>query len=244
VADNLPTRRTLPTRRDPATAVEQYLAKLTPAAQVKAAEQRAARGRLIFALDATASRDPTWDHACRLQGDMFGATAGIGGLDVQLVFYRGYGECKASRWFTTAGELHQAMRQVRCEAGETQIERVLTHAIGETGKHKVAAMIFVGDCMEEKLDRLCHLAGDLGRLGVPLFMFHEGLDPIAASGFRQMASLSHGAYLAFDLAGIARLRELLAAVAVYASGGYPALAAYGDKKGGGEVLRLASQLRG
>ena len=29
------------------------------------------RGRLIFALDATMSRQPLWDTACRLQADMF-----------------------------------------------------------------------------------------------------------------------------------------------------------------------------
>ena len=44
------------------------------------------RGRLIFALDATASREPTWDRACRIQGEMFEATAALGGLDIQLVF--------------------------------------------------------------------------------------------------------------------------------------------------------------
>ncbi|HEV7994737.1 MAG TPA: VWA domain-containing protein, partial [Stellaceae bacterium] len=47
------------------------------------------RGRLIFALDATASREPTWDRACRIQGEMFEATAALGGLEIQLVFYRG-----------------------------------------------------------------------------------------------------------------------------------------------------------
>src|SRR5579864_1892099 len=65
-----------------------------------------ARGRLIFALDATASRQPSWDNACRLQGEMFEATAALGGLDVQLVFYRGFRECKASRWLTDAAGLH------------------------------------------------------------------------------------------------------------------------------------------
>ncbi len=56
------------------------------------------RGRLIFALDATMSRQPMWDTACQLQADMFREAASIGGLDVQLVYYRGLGECRASRW--------------------------------------------------------------------------------------------------------------------------------------------------
>ena len=55
------------------------------------------RGRLIFALDATMSRQPLWDTACKLQADMFREAAAIGGLDVQLVYYRGLAECRASR---------------------------------------------------------------------------------------------------------------------------------------------------
>ncbi len=201
------------------------------------------RGRLVFALDATASREPTWDHACRIQGEMFEATAGLGGLEIQLVFYRGFAECKASRWVTTAAELHRIMSGVHCVGGETQIERVLAHAIRETGRRHVNALVFVGDAMEENVDRLCRLAGELGLLGVPIFLFHEGRDPTAAAAFKQMAKLSRGAYLAFDLASAARHKELLAAVAVYAAGGYRALTAYGEDKGN-EVRALTRQLKG
>src|SRR5262249_23134241 len=56
---------------------------------VKASE----RGRLIFALDATMSRQPTWDQACQLQAEMFREAADVGGLDLQLVYYRGLAEC-------------------------------------------------------------------------------------------------------------------------------------------------------
>jgi hypothetical protein len=200
------------------------------------------RGRLIFALDATASREPTWDRACRIQGEMFEATAALGGLDVKLVYYRGFNECKGSRWMTNAADLHRAMRAVSCLGGETQIERVLAHAVAENDKQRVNALVFVGDAMEENVDRLCQLAGELGLKGVPIFLFHEGGDPIAAKAFQQMAKLSRGAYLRFDLASAYRLQDLLGAVAVYAAGGYRALTAYGEKKGG-EVLRLTSQLR-
>jgi hypothetical protein len=48
--------------------------------------------------------------------------------------------------------------------------------------------------------------------------------------------------MSFDLGSAERLKELLGAVAVYAAGGYRALTAYGEKKGG-EVLRLTSQLK-
>ena len=210
----------------------------------RAPQRRAGgRGRLIFALDATASREPSWDRACRIQGEMFEATAALGGLDVKLVYYRGFNECKASRWMSNAAELHRIMRAVSCVGGETQIERVLAHALSETKKQRVGALVFVGDAMEENVDRLCQLAGELGLNGVPVFLFHEGHNPVAAQAFRQIAKLSRGAYLRFDLGSAEHLRDLLAAVAVYATGGYRALAAYGEQKGG-EVLRLTAQLRG
>jgi hypothetical protein len=222
------------------TDVDSFLADLKRAPM---ARPGGGRGRLIFALDATASREPTWDRACRIQGEMFEATAGLGGLDVRLVFYRGFAECKASRWVQNAAALHKAMRAVFCVGGETQIERVFTHAIAETKKQRVNALVFVGDAMEESVDRLCKLAGELGLLGVPIFVFHEGGDPVAGAAFRQIAKLSRGAYLSFDMASADKLKELLAAVAVYAAGGYRALADYGAKKGS-EIRLLTAQLQG
>jgi hypothetical protein len=219
--------------------VDAFLRDLQRAPAVRPA---GGRGRLVFALDATASRQPSWDRACRIQGEMFEATAALGGLDVKLVYYRGFTECKASRWMTTAADLHRVMRAVSCIGGETQIERVLAHAVAENQKQRVNALVFVGDAMEENVDRLCQLAGELGLKGVPIFLFHEGSDPVAAAAFQQMAKLSRGAYLRFDLASADRLKDLLGAVAVYAAGGYRALSAYGERKGG-EVLRLTSQLR-
>jgi hypothetical protein len=207
-----------------------------------AARPSGGRGRLIFALDATASRQPSWDRACRIQGEMFEATAALGGLDVKLVFYRGFNECKASRWMTNAADLHRAMRSVSCLGGETQIERVLDHAIAEARKERVGAVVFVGDAMEESVDRLSQLAGELGLLGVPVFVFHEGRDGVAANAFQQIAKLSRGAYLSFDLGSADRLKELLGAIAVYAAGGHRALADYSKNKSG-EVLRLTAQLR-
>jgi hypothetical protein len=194
------------------------------------------RGRMIFALDATASREATWDRACRLQGEMFEAAAGLGGLDVQLVFYRGFDECKASRWLDTAAGLHRAMRRVGCVGGETQIGRVLAHALREAREAKVNALVFVGDAMEEKVDELSRLAGELGLLGVSIFVFHEGGDEVAGRAFREIARLSGGAYCPFDSGSAEQLRQLLGAVAAYVAGGQPALAAYGRRMGGAALL--------
>src|SRR5438067_3804757 len=141
------------------------------------------RGRLIFSLDATASREPTWDRACRIQGEMFEATTALGGISVKLVYYRGFSECKASRWLTTAADLHRAMRAVSCLGGETQIERVLAHAIAENQKQRVNALVFVGDAMEENVDRLCQLAGELGLKACRSFCFTKATTPLPRARF-------------------------------------------------------------
>ncbi len=236
-------KRRLPTAANPGEVSAEVDAFLRDLQRAPPPRPSGGRGRLIFALDATASREPSWDRACRIQGEMFEATAALGGLDVKLVYYRGFSECKASRWMSNAADLHRVMRAVSCLGGETQIERVLAHALAETKRQRVNALVFVGDAMEEEVDRLCQLAGELGLSGVPIFLFHEGENPIVARAFRQMARLSRGAYLRFDLASADRLKDLLGAVAVYAAGGYRALTAYGEKKGG-EVLRLTAQLQG
>jgi hypothetical protein len=224
---------TLPSIRR-STEVADFIERIKQAPATYRAESRR---RLIIAFDATASRQALWDHACQIQGEMFEATTALGGIEIQLVFYRGYEECKASRWLTTAADLHRVMSRVSCVGGHTQIGRVLTHAIRETRSHKVDALIFVGDAMEEQIDELCHHAGELGRQSVPIFVLQDGDDSEVAAAFRQIASLSQGAYLDFDSASIGRLKELLGAVAVYVAGGSLALAAYAEKTGC-EVLRL------
>ncbi|MEO1250368.1 MAG: VWA domain-containing protein [Pseudomonadota bacterium] len=201
----------------------------------------AGSGRLIFAMDATASREPTWDRACHLQAEMFEATSDLGGLAVQLVFYRGFRECKASPWLTDTKALQKRMTGVGCLAGHTQIGRVLAHAAKETKKKTVNALIFVGDMCEEDIDALGHRAGELGILGVPAFIFHEGRDPIAARVFRHVAKLTGGAYCPFDSSSAQQLKDLLGAVAVFAAGGRRALADYGKTRRDA-VLAITSQL--
>jgi hypothetical protein len=171
------------------------------------------RGRLIFALDATMSRQPLWDTACDLQADMFRETSAIGGLDVQLVYYRGLAECRASRWVSDATQLGGLMEKIDCRGGHTQIAKVLAHAKRENEVKKVQALVFVGDAMEEPIDDLCAAAGQLGLLGVPAFVFQEGHDAVAEQAFREMARLSRGAYCRFDVSAAHELAELLRAVA-------------------------------
>ena len=199
----------------------------------------AARGRLIFALDATMSRQPTWDLACQLQAEMFDATGSIGGLSVQLIYFRGFAECRTSRWVADTTSLRDLMVRIDCRGGHTQIRKVLAHARREAEKQSVAALVYVGDAMEENVDQLCQLAGELGLLGVKAFMFHEGKDAVAEKAFRDIARLTGGAYLPFNAGAARELRALLGAVATYAAGGLKALEQSKDDA----ARRLLSHMR-
>jgi hypothetical protein len=201
-----------------------------------------ARGRLIFALDATMSRQPTWDTACTLQADMFREAAATGGLDIQLVYFRGLNECGSSQWVADSGKLAQLMSRIDCRGGHTQIGKVLYHARKENEAWKVQALVYVGDAMEEKVDDLCAYAGDLGLRGMPVFMFQEGSDPVAEEAFREVARLSRGAYCRFDAGAAHELRELLRAVAAYAAGGIKALSSLSARNAPG-AQKLLAQLK-
>jgi hypothetical protein len=198
-----------------------------------------ARGRLIFGLDATASRQPTWDTACQLQAEMFREATAVGSLELQLVFYRGLGECRSSRWIADSAQLAKTMSQIMCNAGRTQIEKILTHTQKETKLLRVSALVFVGDAVEENPDTLAREASELGRLGVPAFMFQEGHDRDVEQVFHRIARLTHGAYCRFDPGAARQLAELLRAVAVYAAGGMTALVARRDAG----AVKLLSQMK-
>jgi len=200
------------------------------------------RGRLIFAMDATASREPTWDRACQIQAAMFSETRQLGGLEVQLAFYRGFRELKATPWYADGDRLLRQMTRVTCAGGLTQIGRLLRHTIAESKRGRVNALVFVGDCMEESRDELADLAGQLGLLGLPGFFFQEGRDPVAEQSFREMARLSGGAWCPFDSNSPQLLRDLLSAVAVFAAGGRQALEDFGRRRGGA-VRQLTDQMQ-
>ncbi len=198
-------------------------------------------GRLVFALDATMSRQPTWDMAVRLQADMFREAASVGSLDIRLVYYRGLNECRATEWISDPAKLATLMSRIACEGGQTQIRRVLMDARKEAKRDGVRAIAFVGDAMEESCRCACAVAGELGLLKVPVFMFQEGHDAVAEQAFREVARLSGGAFCRFDPGAAAQLRELLRAVAAYAAGGRKALAELARQ--GTSAQRLLEQLR-
>lgn len=199
------------------------------------------RGRLIFALDATMSRQPTWDMACALQADMFREAASLGSLDIRLVYYRGLNECRASGWISESAHLARLMSRIDCRGGNTQIGKVLAEVRREAASSGVRAVVFVGDAMEERVDELCAKAGELGMLKVPVFMFQEGHDATAEQAFREIARLTGGAWCRFDPGAAAQLRELLRAAAAYAAGGREALLQLSKSASG--AAKLLSQMK-
>ncbi len=210
--------------------------------QLPATRPGGGRGRLLFAMDATESREPTWDHACAIQGEMFVTADALGGLDVRLAFYRGFDEFKVSRWTSDGRELARLMSAVRCLAGRTQIAKVLRYAGEQRRESRIDAVVFVGDCCEEDADQVGHEAGQLGLLGLPVFVFQEGEDRAASRLFPQIAKLTRGAYCKFDRTSPDQLKRLLGAVAAYAAGGRDALVKYGKEQGGAAAL-LTNQMK-
>jgi hypothetical protein len=200
------------------------------------------RGRLIFALDATMSRQPTWDTACKLQAEMFREAGATRGLDIQLVYYRGLAECRASPWVAEPARLGALMSRIDCRGGHTQIGKVLNHARRENDSRKIAVLVFIGDAMEESLDELCAAAGELGLRNVKAFMFQEGYDPVCEQAFREVARLTGGAFCRFKTGAAHELAELLRAAAAYAAGGMKALADLKTRQSSG-AAKLLEQLK-
>jgi len=230
--------RQTPTAASSRAEIDAFLSRLNALGPVA---DTGGRGRLLFALDATMSRQPTWDQACMLQADMFREAASLGSLDIRLVYYRGLNECRATGWISDSAQLAKLMSKIDCQGGNTQIGKVLSEARREAVASAVRAVVFVGDAMEEGVDDLCARAGELGLLKVPVFMFQEGHDAVAEQAFREIARLTGGAWCRFDPGAAAQLRELLRAAAAYAAGGREALLRL--SKTGSGAARLIGQMK-
>lgn len=212
----------------PVSGASEVEAFLAAARSMPPARPADGRGRLSFALDATGSRQPTWALACDIQADMFASAAAHGGLDMQIVYYRGQDECRASPFVRDAATLGGMMRRISCMGGLTQINRVLGHLGKEAERSGLRAAVFVGDAVEEDPAALKEAAGQLALRGVKLFVFQEGHDARVEDVFRGLAQVTGGAWCRFDPSAAGELRQLLAAVAAYAAGGQRALTSRRD----------------
>jgi hypothetical protein len=195
------------------------------------------RGRLLFALDATASRSETWTLASKLQAEMLRSVA-RDTLDLKVAYYRGT-KFGTTKWTSDGESLARAMSKIECITGQTQIKNVLEDALEENAKAHVHAIVLISDAMEENADELCVLASELGDAEVPCFMFHEASDDSlhsieVANTYKQIAKRSGGEYFPFGTgspAAIKKFADTLNAVAALAIGDGSAIAAIARKKG-------------
>lgn len=219
---------------------QEIQAFLEQVAKAPAVVKGKSNGRLLFAMDATASREPMWDIASQIHAEMFESVVGIGGLSIQLCYYRGFNEFKFVSWTDQPKSMLSSISSVRCLAGKTQISKVLEHALAQTKKSPIQALVFIGDAMEENIDRLGDLAGQLGIYKTPAFFFQEGSNPSVTKAYQQLARLSGGAHCSFDACSAHTLADLLKAVARYSVGGLRALENYSTQSEA--VKQLTQQL--
>jgi hypothetical protein len=192
------------------------------------------KARIAFIIDATASRQPTWDQASQLQVGMFETAAAVGGLELQLIYFRGFYECAASPWFKNGRALAERMAQITCHHGHTKIERALRLAQQEHAKERINAIILIGDSCEE-------IPADIydATFAAPIFAFQEGDHPEATEVFASLAKLTGGVHCQFNSGSADKLRDLLQAVATFAVGGLAAL----EKQGTGAAKLLLTQIK-
>jgi hypothetical protein len=202
-------------------------------------QQAVGNGRMLFALDATASRRAAWNVASKLQVDMF-RQAGAG-LSVSLAYFRGFDEFKATGWVTSGEALVRPMLKLEVMTGITQIRKVLRHALRQHAQNPIAALTYVGDACEENPDELAGLASEAGALKLPIFMFLEGEPGMKVNSmasllglnnvedlFRTIAERSGGAFFWFGIESpqaVAQFAETLNAVAKLAVGDADAITA-------------------
>jgi hypothetical protein len=225
--------RRLPTQASADKAVADFIKSLKSVPILKPVGRR---GRLLFALDATMSREPAWDTARKIQGEMFHEAGKVGGLSIQLACFRGFNEFQASPWLSDTQTLANAMSEVECRGGQTQVRRILEHVLIEAARERIDAVVYIGDCFEESSEVVSELAGKIALHGTPIFVFHEGRNVKAEIVFKELARITRGAYCPFDADSAKQLAELLRAVAVYAAGGAKALADHASKEGGAALL--------
>ena len=209
------------------------MSQLSPRVVALFKKTQATRGRLIFALDATASREGMWDLAAQLQSQMFEEAAKIGGLDIQLLYYRGSGRNSINAVDVRCARACQSNEQ----RSDARPGPPRSHACSGTSERSTSARrsarrsSSATPCEELPSD----LYAVAESLGVPLFVFQEGsnwaVPPVCdppplkvETIFRELARLTNGAYGKFDAGAAMQLGELLRAVAAFAVGGVRALA--------------------
>jgi len=175
------------------------------------------RPRLVFAVDATASREPAWAAARQVTDALVKALPGE--LDVALAVHGGSRVHTFTGFTNDAATLRDRAAGVTCQAGLTRLLPILAASLKQRA---VRVIVYIGDVFEESLPNGRRLADELAERGTKLIVLHDTSDRAArrdAEYFWDLAKRTGGCVLPFDASAPGRLRDLLSAVAVYAVGG-------------------------
>ena len=189
-----------------------------PALIAAALAPKQRRPRLVFGIDATASREPAWQAARETTNALFDALPGQ--LDVALAVHGG-SELHTFTGFTSQpGELRDTAAGIVCRAGGTRLVEVLARS-RDAGDVRV--VVYIGDVFEEDADEAAAVADTLRLRGCRVVILHDrgqapAYDP-SVEVFQDIARRTGGAVLPFDARSKGKLREILEAVATLAVGG-------------------------
>ncbi len=190
--------------------------------------------KLLFSMDATASRQGSWDVAQQITSSMFDVIPG--GLKIALAHHSGGELGHVTAFRDDPAFFKSEIAKVRCRAGETALCEILEEA---TKISRLSTLIYIGDCFEESLERAKALSEELKEKKVPCFMFIEGRDPMAQSAFNLIAEITGGAVFPFELEAVIHIKEKLDAIAAYAAGGIKMLTAKRAELPGAQALLSA-----
>jgi hypothetical protein len=216
-SDAPPNRPGLPVLSRIRAVAEKAAAMLAPRAPPADAASAPLRRRLVFGFDATASREPAWAAARHVTDALVRALPGE--LDVALAVHGGGHLHTFTEFTANPAALRDVAASVECRSGQTRLLPILARSLAAPG---VRVVTYIGDVFEESPARGRKLADEMGRRGVKLFVLHDVADWNARRDgelFLDLARRTGGCVLPFDAAAPQRLRELLAAIAVYAVGG-------------------------
>lgn len=193
-----------------------------PLAGSRAAPVVEQRPRLVFGVDATASRQPAWESAQRITDRMFDAIPGA--LDVALAVHGGSRVHTFTQFSSDVGLFRGKAAAVRCMAGETKLCDLMERALESGG---VRVMSYIGDAFEESREMALALADRFRARGIRLVILADQPSPATLEFFQQLVARAGGAVLDFRAEQLDVMGEVLEGVAALAVGGRKLLAGRG-----------------
>lgn len=196
------------------------LAKLRSATPTKPLPGRVGGGlldrrpRLVFAVDATASRSATWASAQTITDRMFDAIPGA--LDVALEVHGGGNVHTFTGFSADLHEFRKRASRVRCTSGHTRLVDLMQRTLDAGG---VRVMSYIGDAFEESADEAFELADRFKHFGIKAVILADQADVSTMLIFEEIARRTGGAVLDFRSGDLDLMGEVLAGVAALAVGG-------------------------